>query len=127
MARARKARRRGGSGIQAVRDNDHGGTPAMIDYDFLRSLDFLTVWKYLPVLIAGLGTNILLTAIGFICGGVVVGTLLALGNLSPRRLIRWPAWIFVEFWRSTPLLVQAIWVNFAVAGLIGILWTSFQS
>ncbi|MFZ5677137.1 MAG: amino acid ABC transporter permease [Pseudomonadota bacterium] len=99
----------------------------MIDHDFLSSLDFSIVWKYLPVLIAGLGTNILLTAIGFICGGMVVGTLLALGNLSPNRFIRWPAWIFVEFWRSTPLLVQAIWVHFAVPGLTGISMTPFQS
>ncbi|QIG47363.1 amino acid ABC transporter permease [Nordella sp. HKS 07] len=99
----------------------------MIDFDFLRSLDFTIVWKYLPVLIAGIGTNILLTAIGFICGGVIVGTLLALANLSPRPLIRWPAWIFVEFWRSTPLLVQAIWVHFAVPGITGISMTPFQS
>lgn len=99
----------------------------MIDFDFLRSLDFSIVWKYLPAMLMGLWTNILLTAIGFICGGVIVGTLLALANLSRHRLIRWPALIFVEFWRSTPLLVQAIWVHFAVPGFTGISTTPFQS
>jgi len=99
----------------------------MIDYNFLRTLDFTVAWTYLPVLLGGLVTNILLTGIGFLCGGVVVGTLLALANLSSRRLIRWPAVAFVEFWRSTPLLVQAIWVHFAVPSITGIATTPFQS
>ncbi|MDR6755140.1 polar amino acid transport system permease protein [Mycoplana sp. BE70] len=99
----------------------------MIDYNFLRSLDFSVSWTYLPVLFGGLLTNILLTVIGFLCGGVTVGTVLALANLSPRRLVRWPALAFVEFWRSTPLLVQAIWIHFAVPGLTGVATTPFQS
>lgn len=99
----------------------------MIDMDFLRSLDFGVAWEYLPTLLAGLWTNILLTFLGFVGGGLVLGTLLALANLSPRRLIRWPALVFVEFWRSTPLLVQAIWMHFAVPGLTGIATTPFQS
>lgn len=99
----------------------------MIDYNFLRSLDFTVAWTYMPVLLRGLLTNVLLTGIGFFCGGVVVGTLLALANLSSRRIIRWPVLGFVEFWRSTPLLVQAIWVHFAVPVLTGIATTPFQS
>ena len=99
----------------------------MIDYAFLQSLDFSVAWTYLPVLLAGLLTNILLTGIGFLCGGVFVGTMLAVANLSTSRLVRWPALAFVEFWRSTPLLVQAIWVHFAVPGLTGFSTTPFQS
>ncbi|MBN9258729.1 MULTISPECIES: amino acid ABC transporter permease [unclassified Mesorhizobium] len=99
----------------------------MIDYAFLQSLDFSVAWTYLPVLLGGLLINVLLTAIGFLCGGIVVGTTLALANLSSHRIIRWPALAFVEFWRSTPLLVQAIWVHFAVPGLTGIATSPFQS
>jgi polar amino acid transport system permease protein len=35
--------------------------------------------------------------------------------------------VFVEFWRSTPLLVQAIWMHFAVPGITGIATSPFQS
>jgi polar amino acid transport system permease protein len=57
----------------------------------------------------------------------VLGTLLALANMSPSKLIRWPAFAFVEFWRSTPLLVQAVWMHFAFPVLTGTSTTPFQS
>jgi polar amino acid transport system permease protein len=88
---------------------------------------FDLVWRYLPALLNGLATNLLLTLLGFLCGGVVLGTLLALANLSPARWLRWPAFAFVEFWRSTPLLVQAIWMHFAFPALTGFATTPFQS
>ena len=88
---------------------------------------FDLIWQYLPSLLDGLWTNILLTILGFVAGGVVLGTLLALANLSRLRLLRWPAFAFVEFWRSTPLLVQAIWMHFAFPALTGFSTTPFQS
>ena len=94
---------------------------------FLRSLDPGIAWKYLPYLLEGLWTNILLTALGFLGGGVVLGTLLALAMLSRSRVIAWPATAFVEFWRSTPLLVQAIWMHFAFPSATGISTTPFRS
>ncbi len=93
----------------------------------LESVRFDLVWRYLPALLDGLATNLLLTALGFLCGGVVLGTLLALANLSHLRAVRWPAFAFVEFWRSTPLLVQAIWMHFAFPAVTGIATTPFQS
>ena len=98
-----------------------------MDIDFLRSLDFGVAWRYAPALLEGLWTNIQLLVIGFLGGGVVVGTLLALANLSRWRAVRWPALVFVEFWRSTPLLVQAIWVHFAVPAFTGFATSPFQS
>lgn len=91
------------------------------------SADFEVIWRYLPALLTGLWTNVLLTVLGFLAGGVVLGTLLALANLSRFRPIRWVAFAFVEFWRSTPLLVQAIWMHFAFPVVTGITTTPFQS
>jgi polar amino acid transport system permease protein len=93
----------------------------------LLGLDLAVVWQYLPSLLTGLWTNILLTVLSFLAGGIVLGTLLAVANLSRLRLVRWPAFAFVEFWRSTPLLVQAIWVHFALPPLTGLSLTPFQS
>lgn len=91
------------------------------------TFDLAVIWRYLPALLRGLWTNLTLTVLGFLCGGLVLGTILALLNLSKRAWIRWPAWIFVEFWRSTPLLVQAIWVHFSLPAFTGLSTTPFQS
>ena len=98
-----------------------------MDWSVISNFDFAVIWRYLPALLTGLWTNILLTVLGFIAGGVVLGTLLAIGNMSRLALVRWPCFIFVEFWRSTPLLVQAIWMHFAFPVLSGLQTTPFQS
>lgn len=94
---------------------------------FLQSLDWSVVWSYAPSLLGGLMVSFALTLIGFAAGGVVLGTLLALASRSGTVLLRWPARAFVEFWRSTPLLVQAVWVHFAFPVLTGLRTTPFQS
>ncbi len=89
-------------------------------------MSFAVVWEYAPSLLAGLGVNVALTALGFLFG-IALGALLALANLSPRRALRWPAYAFVEFWRSTPLLVQAIWIHFALPAVTGVGTSAFGS
>lgn len=94
---------------------------------FWQTLDWSVVWSYAPSLLGGLMVSFALTLIGFAAGGVVLGTLLALASRSGTILLRWPARAFVEFWRSTPLLVQAVWVHFAFPVLTGLRTTPFQS
>jgi len=98
-----------------------------MDLSVFADFDFAVIWHYLPALLKGLWTNVLLTGLGFVAGGVVLGTLLALANLSKYRLVRWPAFVFVEFWRGTPLLVQAIWMHFAFPVISGLQTTPFES
>ena len=98
-----------------------------MDWSILTGFDFAVVWRYLPALLTGLWTNVLLTGLGFVAGGIVLGTVLAIANFSPYRLVRWPVVVFVEFWRSTPLLVQAIWMHFAFPVMSGLQTTPFQS
>lgn len=100
---------------------------ALMSFDINSYFDFAVILRYLPSLLAGLSTNLLLTLLGFVAGGVVLGTLLAFANLSKYRLVHWPAFAFVEFWRSTPLLVQAIWIHFAFPVFTGVSTTPFQS
>ena len=98
-----------------------------MDWSILTGFDFAVIWRYLPALLTGLWTNVLLTGLGFVAGGVVLGTVLAIANFSPYRIVRWPVVVFVEFWRSTPLLVQAIWMHFAFPVMSGLQTTPFQS
>lgn len=66
-------------------------------------------WDYAleitPGLIRGMGITILATLVG-ITIAVVLGLVLALGRRSERRWVSYPFAWFVEFVRSTPLLVQ---------------------
>lgn len=68
--------------------------------------DFLT---YLPQLLQGAKLTVLLTLAIFAIS-IVMGLLVALGRLSPYRVIRIPLSIYVEFIRSTPGLVQIYYI-----------------
>ncbi len=49
-----------------------------------------------------------------VAGGMVIGTLLALARLSPFKILSLPAKLYVNFFRSVPLLLVLIWFYFAV-------------
>lgn len=57
-----------------------------------------------PAVVQGLGLALLLTLLGTVLG-FVFGTVIALLRLSPSPLLSGPAWAFVWFFRSVPLVV----------------------
>jgi len=67
----------------------------------------------LPPLLSGLRVTLQVTV-----GGAVVAALAALlaglARLSPSRLLRWPALVYIETFRGTSALVQLFWVYFAL-------------
>lgn len=79
---------------------------------------FEAFYRHLPFLLAGVRITVVvsLAAIGV---GLVVGLVAALARLSGSRPLRWAAAFYVDFVRSTPLLVQLVWVFFALPILIG--------
>lgn len=87
-------------------------------------------WDFTPVLVnsgmlaAGLGNTLKLTvtALAF---GVPLGLGLALLRLSRWRMLSLPAGIIVEFFRTTPPLVQLFWFFFALPILIQVEMTPF--
>jgi His/Glu/Gln/Arg/opine family amino acid ABC transporter permease subunit len=70
-------------------------------------------WPILVDLVEGLGLSL---AIG--CCSILValvgGLAVALGRLSPRAWLRWPATAYVEVVRGVPLLVLLLWIYFGV-------------
>jgi cystine transport system permease protein len=58
-----------------------------------------------PLLLRGAGYTIFLS-VGGMAFGLAIGLAIALLNLSPSRLLRFPARVYVSFFRGTPLLVQ---------------------
>ena len=55
-------------------------------------------------------------AVFAIAGALALGAVLGIGKLSEHRLLRWPAWSVVEFFRATPLLLVIIATWYFVLG-----------
>ncbi len=71
------------------------------------------VAQYWHVFLKGLGLTVFLTAVSMVLATALTIPL-ALGRLSPVRLLRWPANVFVEFMRATPLILQLIYINYVL-------------
>ena len=88
--------------------------------------DWSIVRENLPFLMAGAWTTLAITAVAT---GIatVLGLVLALARISGRRVLSWPAYAYIEFFRTTPPLIQIIWFYFVVPVLIGYELNSFQA
>ena len=67
----------------------------------------------MPSLIQGLGVTLRLLALG-VAGGIIIGTLLALARLSSIKILSTAAKLYVNYFRSVPLLLVLIWFYYAV-------------
>jgi polar amino acid transport system permease protein len=85
---------------------------------FWTSLDFGVVWRFRYAFLDGLGVTLLLSGVGLV-GGLFFGALIAALDSAGSRVVRLIVRGFVEFVRSTPLLMQAIWVHFALPVVLG--------
>jgi polar amino acid transport system permease protein len=81
--------------------------------------DFSIVARHLPFLLAGVRMTILVTVLAM-AGGLLAGLLVAALRLSRARVLQAAASLYVDFWRSTPLLAQLIWVFYALPILTGV-------
>ena len=64
-------------------------------------------------LLQGLGVSFLLWSCSLLVA-LAGGLLVALGRLSHRRWLRWPATAYVEAIRGVPLMVLVLWIYFGV-------------
>lgn len=97
-----------------------------MNWQYLASLDFAVAWQYRTALLQGLWTTLVLYLLGGaigLCGGVFLAAA-ARAGLQP---IRWLVIAFVEVFRNTPLLVQLMWIHFALPTLTGVRMSVFQS
>ena len=74
------------------------------------------VGQYLfnPRILRGVVKTIWLTALSMVIG-ILLGIVLAVMRLSPNKLISGASWLYIWFFRGTPLLVQLLFWNFISA------------
>lgn len=90
------------------------------------SVDFGILVEYAPLFLRAAFNTLLITAVATVIG-VALGLLLALARLSGWKVMSWPAYVFIEFFRTTPPLIQIIWAYFVIPVIIGYEITSFQA
>ena len=88
--------------------------------------DFSLVLKYSDVLFEGFLGTLRVGIVSLILGGVG-GLLLALMRMSRHRLLSWPAIALIEFFRTTPLLIQLFWIYFALPIIIGVNFDAYTA
>lgn len=76
-------------------------------------LDWGKAWGALPFLLEGVKLTVIITVGGLILG-FLIGAFVGVARLSKRRLVYGTATVYVEFFRGTPLLVQALYLYFGV-------------
>ena len=87
---------------------------------------FEVVWDYRNAFLNGALITAQLTGAAFAIG-MTGGLLIAFARLSRYRSLRAPAAFYVEAFRSTPALVQLVWLYYALPILTGIQLSAFAS
>jgi len=82
------------------------------------TFDWKVIYDNFPFLMQGLLTTFELAVIG-ITGGMLLGIIVGMARLSSNKLIYYPATLFVNFFRSLPLLLVIFWFYFLVPLLAG--------
>ena len=76
------------------------------------------ILSYAPDFLAG---ALLTVELGCVSAslGVLLGLVLALTRRSSYRILSWPTYAYIEFFRTTPPLVQIVWLYYGLPLLFG--------
>ena len=81
--------------------------------------DWLTNPMYWSWIVQGLSATVAITLFG-VCLGLLLGTLLAIGDVYGGKAIRGIIAVYVEFFRGSPLFIQAFIAVYTVPALLNI-------
>ena len=81
--------------------------------------DWNVIGPALPHLLHGLRLTIIVSII-VIGISMVLAFPLAAARMSKIEVIRWPAQLYIEVFRCTPMLVQLLWVFYALPAFLGL-------
>ncbi|SFS33477.1 amino acid ABC transporter permease [Marininema halotolerans] len=76
-------------------------------------MDWSVIVEYKDLFIRGLFYTTILT-IGAVLTGLVIGLSLGLMRLSKKLVLYFPAKLYIDIFRGTPLLLQILFIHFAV-------------
>jgi polar amino acid transport system permease protein len=74
--------------------------------------------SYLPDFLSGAWLTLEIGLVSLSLG-TALGLLLSLTRRSPHRLLSWPSYVYIEFFRTTPPLIQIVWLYYGLPLLLG--------
>ncbi|MFD2759793.1 amino acid ABC transporter permease [Lentibacillus juripiscarius] len=80
--------------------------------------DWAGIIDFLPQLFTGLYYTLLISIVGLIIG-FILGGIFGLGRIAKSKIINVISTVYIEIVRGTPVLVQAIWIYYALPLIIG--------
>lgn len=80
--------------------------------------DWAAAFRSIPHLLPGIPWTLLIS-FGGLAIGFVIGIIFGLMRISPSRLMRWPAILYIEVFRGTPILVQVLFIFYGLPQLLG--------
>ena len=80
--------------------------------------DWQAAFQSIPYLLAGIPYTLLIS-FGGLAIGFVIGMIFGLLRLSPVVWLRWPAIVYIEVFRGTPVLVQVLFIFYGLPQLLG--------
>lgn len=80
--------------------------------------NWASVIDFLPQLGTGLYYTLLISVVGLFIG-FILGGIFGLGRISDKKFFNLISSLYIEVVRGTPVLVQAIWIFFALPLIIG--------
>ena len=89
---------------------------SIIEYFSSVDLDFVTNTTIL--LLQGAYVTLKITLVAVSCG-VLIGLFVGIAELSHYKFLRYPAKVYVDIIRGTPLLVQIFLIYFALPAILG--------
>jgi polar amino acid transport system permease protein len=81
-------------------------------------MDWSVISAHWDFVVSGLEDTVLISVFS-LCGAVAIGLLAAGMRMSRIPPLRWIAGLYVDFFRSTPLFIQLVWLFYAMPILIG--------
>lgn len=88
--------------------------------------DVAGVIDFLPELMTGLYYTLLISILGLLIG-FVLGGIFGLGRISNNKFVYALSSIYIEVIRGTPVLVQAIWIFFALPLIVQFTFNSITA
>ncbi|WP_164218822.1 amino acid ABC transporter permease [Virgibacillus sp. YIM 98842] len=76
------------------------------------------VIDFIPQLMTGLYYTLLISVLGLLIG-FILGAVFGMGRVAKNKIIYGISTVYIEVIRGTPVLVQAIWIYFALPLIIG--------
>lgn len=90
---------------------------SIIEYFQTIDIDFVT--STLKLLLTGALVTLEITLVAVTCG-VLIGLFVGIAELSNYKILKYPAKVYVDIIRGTPLLVQIFIIYFALPALLGV-------